>query len=147
MPKPFTISLDIEEAMLGPVMRKIQRMPGVISIDFDFDSPTGELAEDEDEARPNGRGGDRRSTKYKKDTKHAKPRLPGVERKIDIVARIVNDKPMTGRELAGVLGETSHTAVSNALRAELVRKNAKGIYYVTAKGEKRLEELKHASKG
>lgn len=37
MPKPFSISIQVEESALGHVMRVLNRMEGVVTFDFDMD--------------------------------------------------------------------------------------------------------------
>jgi hypothetical protein len=50
MPKPFMLGVQVEEALLGKVMRRINALPGVVSIHMDFKPPTAAR-------KPNGNAG------------------------------------------------------------------------------------------
>ena len=133
MPKPFRISIDVEEMYLGYVMRKLNAMDGVISIDFDFDQPNGRPSETDEDGPP--------VLRPKKGNGHTPN---GSVRQIDKVAQLVAKEGLSGDALGQALhaiGIKARHAVSNSERAGLIKRSAAGLWGLTAKGKSRLDDL------
>jgi len=81
MPRPFVLGVEIEEGSLGRVMRRINALPGVVTIHMDFDAKKAR--------KPNGHNPDRKPP--------SRFDVPGEV----AIASILNGKPpMTSKQLA-----------------------------------------------
>jgi len=56
MPKPFIVGVEVEEALFGKVIRKLNSMPGVVKLHLDLDRPgkTGKPAKANGAGKPRG---------------------------------------------------------------------------------------------
>ncbi|WP_157787978.1 helix-turn-helix domain-containing protein [Bradyrhizobium elkanii] len=57
MPKTFPIMIEVEEIALGPVLRRLNDMPGIAKLHLDLGHSGGARTEEKKIARPSGGGG------------------------------------------------------------------------------------------
>lgn len=93
MPKPFLLGVEIEEMLVGPVMRAIKRLDGVVGvIDLDTQKKSGDAM-----PRANGAGVPRGPYKQRK------PPGDFTETGEETVAKALHGKPpMTAKQLKDV---------------------------------------------
>ncbi len=56
MPKTFSIMIEVEEIALGPVLRRLNDMPGIAKLHLDLSQGGAARAAEEKVARPSGGG-------------------------------------------------------------------------------------------
>jgi hypothetical protein len=127
MPKPFSMTIDVEETAVGPIFRLLNRQPGVISVHIDLDNNRPKL---------NGSGGERKPRKMGKDAPRTK-----------LYAAMAKGKPVTmdhiKAALHGVGGPTTiRNTVYNSERQGFIKQSPKGHYALTEKGKRRYSEIK-----
>jgi hypothetical protein len=124
MPKPFSMTIEVEETAVGPIFRLLNRQPGVITVHIDLDQDKGKL-----------NGGERKPRKTGKDS----PRMK-------LYGALASGKPVERDRieaaLHGVGGPTTmRNTLYNSIRDGLIKETSKGLYALTEKGKKRYSQL------
>jgi hypothetical protein len=125
MPKPFSISIEVEEASVGQVFRLLNRTPGVVKLHLDLD-------EAKKTRKLNG-GGER------------KPRKSGG--RLKLYSLLAGGKPATTEQInAAMQGEdmtptTVRNVLYNSQRQGFIKAKSKGQYVLTDKGKRRFAQL------
>ena len=108
MPKPFMLTIEIEEIAVGPVIRRLTNMPGIVALHMDLDKLN---------AKPGGGG-------FKKNGEARKPYTPRAPRPIgtmraDMLALLKSGKPMESKAIHAALnpsgGDKQKTSVRNTI--------------------------------
>lgn len=128
MPKPFSMTLEVEESAVGPIFRLLNRQPGVIGVHIDLD---------QDKPKKLNGGGERKPRALGKDA----PRMK-------LYAAMASGKPVAREQIEAALhGIGSTTTVRNVIynsqRQGFIKQTSKG-YLLTEKGRKRYAEISGA---
>jgi len=116
MPKTFPIRLEVEEIALGPVLRKLNEMPGIVKLDLDL-----------------GQGGQGAGRKQLE--KHAAETLKNGSRE-PAVLKLLMSGPKHIRDISALLGgkKTRAYGLMNQLQKKHLTKSiGKGMHELTAK--------------
>jgi hypothetical protein len=127
MAKPFPVRLEVEELLLGPVLRKLHVIPGVTKVDVGMD---GE----------GGHGGDRQKLEQQVAKLREKPH--------EAIVKLLAQGPMKGSAIKQALKITDgklYYAIS-ALQS-VVRRNGKGEFYLAEKTPKLIVATKRGPTG
>ena len=124
MPTNFRIVLDVEEALLGTVMKQLNRMPGVARIHMDFNQGKVPLT--------NGAGAPAKKRYARRNVATA------------TLLDLLSKGARQGSVLAKMVSETGvhgASAVGRAYRAKLISRTRQG-YVLTRAGKQARQQLK-----
>lgn len=126
MPKPFLLGIEVEEIALGKIMRVLNKMPGVVKLHMDFNKPNGAHS----------------------------PAAPKFKKKFDMTASefiltLLDKDQMRSADMKDHFSDVGRqpssvaSSLSDAYKAQLVKKNAEGVWSLTKKGHDKMRYLKN----
>ena len=124
MPKPFSITIDVEESDVGTVFRLLNRTPGVVKLHLDLepDRPTG-LRKNGEMRRP-----------YTQRRTSLRPSLRGE------VLALVKGKPLDRADIYAALNPSNESARKTSVRNALYNSERDGFLKKVGKKQVALTE-------
>jgi hypothetical protein len=130
MPKPFSITIDVEESAVGQVFRMLHRTPGVIKLHLDLDP---------EKAQPVKKNGEARKP-------YVRARDVG-SLKLELLKLVSNGKPMLRSDIHAKLNPSDaqprktsvRNCIYNSQRDGFLKDAGKGQVTITEKGKTSLK--------